>query len=61
MNIQKLRNIYDAIEIKDMSFEAFCHGYMEATRPPTPQEILGIRMEQQFDKARCDSKKIITL
>jgi len=39
MNTNALRNIYDAIEIKDMSFDAFVKGYMQAIIPISKGEI----------------------
>ena len=39
MNINALRNIYNAIEVKDMSFDAFVRGYAEAIKPISKGEV----------------------
>ncbi len=54
MSMQSMRKLYDSFEVKDMSFDAFVAAHTILTRPPTPQEIMGVQMK----KAREDSQRI---
>ena len=56
MNVNALRNIYNAIEIKDMGFDAFVRGYAEAIKPISKGEV----MEVQLANVRRKSRQINT-
>ena len=56
----RLRKRYDQFETKDMSFDDFVKAFTKLSAPVSKQEIMDVQKENEIEKARADSNRILT-
>ena len=58
--LQRLKKLYDKFTVKDMPFSDFVLAFDGIMKPISQQEIMDVQKDNEIEKARADSHRILT-